>query len=75
MKEHLIDLRGIACPMNFVKTKLYLDKLSTGDILKVYLDPGEPVESVCQSIQAEGHEIQECLACEENYFQVTIVKS
>ena len=24
MKEHLIDLRGIACPMNFVKTKIEL---------------------------------------------------
>jgi len=35
--EH-IDLRGKICPMTFVYTKLALEKISLGKILKVTLD-------------------------------------
>ena len=28
-----IDLRGIECPMNFVKTKIQLEKMQKGQIL------------------------------------------
>ncbi len=56
---HQLDLRGVACPMNFVKTKLRLDKLAGGDLLEVLLDQGEPYESVTESVQAEGHTIEQ----------------
>jgi TusA-related sulfurtransferase len=55
--KHFLDLRGVACPMNFVKTKLYMDKMPNGDTVQVLLDDGEPVESVSESITAEGHQI------------------
>jgi len=42
-KNHIINLRGAACPLNFVKAKLELEKLKIGDILEVLLDEGEPV--------------------------------
>ncbi len=53
-----LDLRGVACPMNFVKTKLQLDKMTTGDWLEVRLDPGEAFENVSSSVQSEGHDIE-----------------
>ncbi|MBU6451595.1 MAG: sulfurtransferase TusA family protein [Cyanobacteria bacterium REEB67] len=55
---HQLDLRGVACPMNFVKTKLRLDKLEGGDLLEVLLDKGEPFESVSESVQADGHVLE-----------------
>lgn len=69
-----LDLRGVACPMNFVKTRLYLDKIAVGDTVDVLLDGGEPVESVSSSIAQEGHAV---LAVEPNqagHFVVTIRK-
>ena len=51
------DLRGVACPMNFVKTKVELSKLKSGDILEVWLDDGPPIENVPGSVKAEGHRI------------------
>lgn len=54
----LLDLRGIACPMNFVKTKLQLDKMAAGSLLEVLLDEGEPIESVSSSVVAEGHVVR-----------------
>jgi TusA-related sulfurtransferase len=43
--------------MNFVKTKLFMDKMPGGETLQVLLDDGEPLESVSESITAEGHHI------------------
>lgn len=77
MKEsaaHNLDLRGVACPMNFVKTKLFLDKLKPGELVKVFLDPGEPVESVSSSIEAEGHSLEETVLEPEGYYSLTIRK-
>ncbi len=52
-----LDLRGVICPYNFVKTKLKLDTMSTGEILAVILDDGEPIKNVPQSVKNEGHTI------------------
>jgi sulfite reductase (ferredoxin) len=51
------DLRGVACPMNFVKTKMALSQLNAGQVLQVLLDDGEPADNVPRSVQAEGHQI------------------
>jgi sulfite reductase (ferredoxin) len=51
------DYRGVACPMNFVKTKLVLETMSTGQQLQVHLDNGEPIENVPNSVASEGHKI------------------
>ncbi len=52
-----IDLRGVLCPMNFVKTKLKLEEMQSGQILEVFLDDGEPMRSVPKSIKEDGHKI------------------
>ena len=52
-----IDLRGVICPYNFVKTKLKLDTMARGEILAVILDDGEPIRNVPQSVENEGHTV------------------
>ncbi len=51
------DLRGVACPLNFVKTKIELAKLKSGETLEIWLDDGAPIENVPGSVKAEGHKI------------------
>lgn len=53
-----LDLRGTPCPINFVRTKLRLEQMSAGEILEVWLDPGEPIEQVPDSLIMEGYEIE-----------------
>lgn len=53
------DLRGVPCPMNFVKAKVILSALSSGETAAFYLDDGEPIQNVPRSLQGEGHEILE----------------
>jgi TusA-related sulfurtransferase len=74
-EERLLDLRGVACPMNFVKTKLYLDKLAAGETVRVLLDAGEPVESVSSSIVAEGHELMESQQEGAGHYRLLIRKA
>ncbi len=53
-----LDLRGTPCPINFVRTKLKLEQMAPGSILEVWLDPGEPIEQVPDSLKMEGYVIE-----------------
>ncbi len=68
-----LDLRGVICPYNFVKTKLKLDTLGAGIFLTVLLDDGDPIRNVPQSIMNEGHQV---LSKEKvgNYYRIIIQK-
>ena len=57
----VVDLRGVACPLNFVKAKIALEKIPVGDTLDVLLDDGEPIRNVPASFSEQGHEVLEIL--------------
>ena len=66
-KSRIIDLRGVACPLNFVKAKLELEKLETGSILMVLLDEGEPVQNVPVSFIQQGQDVIEIKKLGEHF--------
>ncbi|MDA2918936.1 sulfurtransferase TusA family protein [Desulfobacterota bacterium AH_259_B03_O07] len=55
--DQKIDITNEICPMTFVKTKLKLETLRSGQILEVTLRDGEPLLNVPKSVQEEGHKI------------------
>lgn len=61
----LLDLRGTPCPLNFVRTKLRLQQMQSGDLLEVWLDAGEPIEQVPDSLAMEGFTIEKIVPCQE----------
>ena len=67
------DFRGVMCPMNFVKTKIALTPMKSGQLLEILLDDGAPIENVPGSVKNEGHTV---LSTEkvENYWKVLIRK-
>ena len=52
-----IDLKSIPCPLNVVKCKLALEKLSKKDILLIDLDKGEPEVMVKQTLENMGYKL------------------
>jgi TusA-related sulfurtransferase len=68
-----IDLRGVSCPTNFVKAKLALEMVDSGETVKILLDEGEPVKNVPRSLKAEGHKL---LGMQETdgYYELTLEK-
>lgn len=70
------DLRGVACPMNYVKTKLKLEMMDAGEQLEVWLDAGEPIKNVPMSLKNDGHKvlIQEALEPEAAHYRILVEK-
>ncbi len=52
--DDVIDLRGKICPMTFVYTKLALEKLQAGQVLKVILDYPPAFKNVPRSVASQA---------------------
>lgn len=72
--DAVLDLRGVMCPINFVKTKLKLESMDSGEVLELVLDSGDPIQNVPKSIKEEGHKILE-VKKEEGYFKLKIQRT
>jgi tRNA 2-thiouridine synthesizing protein A len=56
--KQTLDLRTTKCPLNFVKTRLALEKLAVGDVLEIWiLADSQSSVNIPQSILQEGHRI------------------
>lgn len=60
-----LDLRGIGCPLTFVRTRVALARLAPEEPLEVLLDEGEPAESVPRSCREDGDRVLELGPWEE----------
>ena len=60
--------------MNFVRTKLELATLQSGDILEILLDDGKPIENVPGSVRLEGHTVLSETQHSDGYWKVLIQK-
>lgn len=68
-----VDLHGVPCPMNFVKTKVALSSINEGEFLEVILDEGEAITNVPRSVKEEGHQVVKVINLGET-FKVIIKK-
>ena len=50
-----LDLKSVPCPLNVVKIKLALEKLSRNEQLIVDIDKGEPEEMVLNNLKEMGY--------------------
>lgn len=55
--EASLDLRGTPCPINYIRSRLALERLPLGSWLQVDLDAGEPEAMVAESLRGEGHHV------------------
>ncbi|MEI6064270.1 MAG: sulfurtransferase TusA family protein [Pseudanabaena sp. ELA748] len=69
-----IDLRGVPCPLSFVRAKLHLEKLESGQVLEVLLDAGEPIEQVPNSLISDGHLVKS-IDERDRFFALTVQKA
>ncbi len=52
-----IDIRGEVCPYTFVKSKLKLETMAVGEVLRVVLDHEPATKNVPRSMENEGHHV------------------
>jgi TusA-related sulfurtransferase len=57
LSDQAIDITGEVCPMTFVRTKLKLERMQSGEVLSVRLRGEEPLRNVPRAAREEGHTI------------------
>ena len=52
-----LDVTTLRCPMTWVRAKLELERLESGETLEVRLPPGEALDNVPRSAREAGHTV------------------
>ncbi|HEY8497500.1 MAG TPA: sulfurtransferase TusA family protein [Limnochordales bacterium] len=52
-----LDLKGEVCPYTFVKSKLILETMAPGEVLRVIVDYPPATGNVPRSMESEGHKV------------------
>ena len=53
--NYYLDITNEVCPLTFVKTKLVIEKMQSGESLEVRLKGQEPLRNVPRSVRELGH--------------------
>ncbi len=67
-----VDFRGVVCPLNYVKTRMVLDKMAPGEVLSVLLDEAG-ARNVPESVAKDGHEVQDVIELHDHW-RVLIIR-
>ncbi|MBC6440618.1 MAG: sulfurtransferase TusA family protein [Rhodospirillales bacterium] len=52
-----LDITSDVCPLTFVRTKLMIERMESGQVAEVRLNDGEPLGNVPRSVEEHGHAI------------------
>jgi Predicted redox protein, regulator of disulfide bond formation len=74
MADRELDIRGEVCPFTFVKSKLALEQMELGQVLRVILDYPPSVENVPKSMREEGQEVLAINQLDDNTWEILIRK-
>jgi TusA-related sulfurtransferase len=69
----ILDLRDIPCPQNSSKALIYLATIETGESVEIWVDDGEPIKNVPESLSLEGHKIENITQTELIYWVIKVI--
>jgi TusA-related sulfurtransferase len=70
-----LNLCGEVCPYTFVKSKLALEVMQSGQVLRVIVDNDESASNVPRSMQNEGHNVLEVEKLDGKEWQIVVRKT
>ncbi|MDW8367853.1 MAG: sulfurtransferase TusA family protein [Abditibacteriales bacterium] len=70
-----INLRGEVCPYTFVYSKLALEEMEIGQVLKVIVDNDASGDNVPRSLQMEGHKLLCVAKVNEKDWEIVVEKA
>ncbi|UCD56817.1 MAG: sulfurtransferase TusA family protein [Candidatus Hydrogenedentota bacterium] len=69
-----INLKGEVCPYTFVKSKLAMEEMLPGQVLRVIVDHLPATRNVPRSMENEGNEVLEVSELDDSDWQMVIRK-
>ena len=70
-----LDLKGEVCPYTFVKTKLALEELQSGQVLRVIVDNPGSAANVPRSLRSDGHVVVDVTELNDTDWAITVKKA
>jgi tRNA 2-thiouridine synthesizing protein A len=70
-----LNLQGEVCPYTFVKSKLALEIMQPGQVLRVIVDNDESAANVPRSMRNEGHSVLGVTKVNQKDWQIVVRKS
>jgi len=67
-----LDITGDSCPMTFVRTKVKLETMRAGELLRVRLAGGEPLANVPRAALDHGHAVRATEQLADDVYDVWI---
>ena len=72
--DKTIDIKGEICPYTFVKSKLAIEDMESGQVLEIILDHQPATENVPRSMKNEGNEVLEVKKINETDWRILVKK-
>ena len=72
--DETFDLKGEICPYTFVKSKLMLEMMESGQVLQVIVDNDESATNVPKSLTNEGNAVLGCEKINDSDWMITVKK-
>ena len=69
-----VDITDAVCPMTFVRAKAAIEELEIGQVLKVHLNEGEPIQNVPRSLKDDGQQVLRLAPSDEGTFDLYVKK-
>jgi TusA-related sulfurtransferase len=72
--DDTVDITDVVCPITFVKVKVALEELDIGQVLRVHMNDGEPVQNVPRSCKEEGQKVLKLIDNEDGTYDLIVKK-
>lgn len=72
--DYFVDITDVVCPVTFVKAKVALEEIATGQILEIKLNDGEPIQNVPRSLKNEKHKVLSVDKNEDGTYTIAVEK-
>lgn len=72
--DKVLDIKGEVCPYTFVRSKLALEDMESGQILKVIVDHEPATRNVPRSMENEGNKVIDISKINDTDWQIIVKK-
>ncbi|HEC24593.1 MAG TPA: sulfurtransferase TusA family protein, partial [bacterium] len=69
-----LNIKGEICPFTFVKSKLALEKMKKGEILRVIVDYEPAIRNVPRSMEEQGHKVLSTGKINDTDYEIIVEK-
>lgn len=73
--DRILNIKGEVCPYTFVRSKLTLEEMEPGQILKIIVDHEPATKNVPRSMENEGNTVLDISKINKTDWQIIVKKA